>query len=44
MVQKTCQTSIYSAFGGTDSFVYGFKHPDIHEWVKENKQHYDLSD
>ena len=24
--------------------MYGFKSPDIHEWVKENTQTYDLSD
>jgi hypothetical protein len=31
-------------YGGTDSFVYNIKHPDIYEWIKETKKHFDLSD
>ena len=28
----------------TDSLVYSIFHPNIYGWVKENKQHFDLSD
>ena len=31
-------------YGDTDSFAYNIKHPDIYEWVKENRQYFDLSD
>ena len=27
----------------TDSFDYIVKHPDTYEWMKETKQHFDLS-
>ena len=30
-------------YGDTDSFVHTIKHPDIYEWIKENKQHFDSS-
>ena len=23
--------------------IYNIKHPDIYEWIKENKQHFDFS-
>ena len=28
----------------TDSLVIDIKHPDIYEWIKENKQHFDLAE
>ena len=28
----------------TDSLVYSIFHPNIYDWIKENKQHFDLSD
>ena len=31
-------------YSDTDSFVYNIFHPDIYEWISENKQHFDLSD
>ena len=31
-------------YSDTDSLVYSIKHPDIYEWIKENKNHFDLSD
>ena len=30
-------------YSDTDSLVYNIKHPDIYEWVKNNKQHFDLA-
>ena len=31
-------------YSDTDSLVYRIEHPDIYEWIKENKEHFDLSD
>ena len=28
----------------TDSLVYNIEHPDIYEWIKNNKHYFDLSD
>ena len=30
-------------YSDTDSFVYNTKHPDMYEWIKENKEHFALS-
>ena len=30
-------------YSDTDSFVYEIEHPNIYEWMKENKEHFDLS-
>ena len=38
------QTNIKKLYGDTDSGVYAIEHPDIYEWMKENKEHLDLSD
>ena len=31
-------------YSETDSLVYSIQHDDIYEWIKNNKQHFDLSD
>jgi hypothetical protein len=31
-------------YSDTDSLVYRIEHPDIYEWIKENKNYFDLSD
>jgi len=31
-------------YSDTDSVVYSFKHDDIYEWIKQNKQYFDMSD
>jgi hypothetical protein len=31
-------------YSDTDSLVYNVKHDDVYEWIKNNKQHFDLSD
>jgi hypothetical protein len=31
-------------YSDTDSLVYNLEHPDIYEWIKENREHFDLSD
>ena len=31
-------------YSDTDSFFYLIQHEDIYKWVKENPEHFDLSD
>ena len=31
------------SYSDTDSLVYSIQHHDIYEWIKNNKQHFDLS-
>ena len=31
-------------YSDTDSLVYSLQHNDIYEWIKNNKNHFDLSD
>ena len=31
-------------YSDTDSLVYNIKSPDLYDWIKNNKQHFDLSD
>jgi hypothetical protein len=31
-------------YSDTDSLVYCLEHPDIYEWVKDNREYFDLSD
>ena len=31
-------------YSDTDSVVYSIKHDDIYEWIKQNKQYFDMSD
>ncbi|MFM7989120.1 MAG: hypothetical protein ACKPKO_58385, partial [Candidatus Fonsibacter sp.] len=31
-------------YSDTDSLVYSIQHNDIYEWIKQNKEHFDLSD
>ena len=31
-------------YADTDSLVYSIEHPDIYEWIKDNKSYFDLSD
>jgi hypothetical protein len=43
VIEKHFKTKYTLPYGDTDSFVYNIKHPDIYEWIKENKKHFDLS-
>ena len=44
IIEKHFKNKYTVPYGDTDSFVYNIKHPDIYEWIKENKEHFDLSD
>ena len=44
VIQKHFPNKHKKAYGDTDSGVYLIEHEDIYEWMKENKEHFDLSD
>ena len=31
-------------YSDTDSLVYSIQHEEIYKWIKDNKEHFDLSD
>ena len=31
-------------YSDTDSLVYDMQHPDVNEWLNENREHFELSD
>ena len=44
IIEKQFKDKYALLYGDTDSFVYNINHPDIYEWIKENSEHFDLSD
>jgi len=44
VVEKEFQNKYDLIYSDTDSMVYNFKHPDIYDWIKNNNQHFDLSE
>ena len=44
VIQKDFKENSNLIYSDTDSLVYSIKHPDIYEWIKENREHFDLSD
>ena len=43
VIEKEFKNKHELLYSDTDSLVYNLKHPDIYEWVKNNKEHFDLS-
>jgi hypothetical protein len=43
VIEKEFKNKYELLYSDNDSLVYNFKHPDIYEWVKNNKQHFDLA-
>jgi hypothetical protein len=43
-MEKQFKNNYKVIYGDTDSLVYKIIHPDIYEWIKENKQCFDLSE
>ena len=43
VIEKHLENKYTLPYSDTDSFVYNIKHPDMYEWIKENKEHFDLS-
>ena len=44
VIQKTFHDNCSSVYSDTGSLVYSTKHPDIYEWIKGNREHFDLFD
>ena len=44
VIHKTFRGRYRLLYSDTDSLVYSIIHDDIYEWVKENRQYFDLSD
>ena len=44
VIQKQFDDKADLLYSDTDSLVYSIEHEDIFEWIKENREHFDLSD
>ena len=44
VIQKHFPNKHKKVYADTDSGVYLLEHPDIYAWMKENKEHFDLSE
>jgi hypothetical protein len=43
VIHKNFEGKYNLVYSDTDSLVYHLYHEDIYEWIKENKQHFDLA-
>ena len=43
-IHKNFENQYNLIYSDTDSMVYSIQHDDIYEWIKNNKEHFDLSD
>ena len=43
-IEKNFKDKYNLIYSDTDSLVYSLEHEDIYEWIKQNKNHFDLSD
>ena len=43
-IHKNFENKYNLIYSDTDSLVYRIEHDDIYDWIKENKEHFDLSD
>ena len=44
VVHKKFEARYKLVYSDTDSFFYVIQHEDIYKWIKENPEHFDLSD
>ena len=44
VIHKNFENNYNLLYSDTDSLIYSIKHEDIYEWIKQNKEHFDLSD
>ena len=44
VIHETFKTNYNLLYSDTDSLIYSIQHDDIYEWIKNNKQYFDLSD
>ena len=40
--QKKVDTQVI--YSDTDSLAYDIRHPDIYQWISQNREHFDLTD
>ena len=43
VIHNNFEGKYHAIYGDTDSLVDAIEHPDIYEWVKDNREHFDLS-
>ena len=43
VIHKNFEGRYSLIYSDTDSFIYSIQHEDIYEWIKANKQYFDLS-
>ena len=44
VIHKNFEGRYYLVYSDTDSLIYSIQHDDIYEWMKNNKQYFDLSE
>ena len=44
VIHKAFENNYNLIYSDTDSLVYDIRTPDLYEWIKNNKSHFDLSD
>ena len=44
VIHKNFEGQYNLIYSDTDSLVYNIKHDDIYEWIKDNREHFDLSE
>jgi hypothetical protein len=44
VIHKNFKGKYSFLYGDTDSLTYSIQHDDIYEWIKENREYFDLSD
>ena len=44
VIHKNFEGRYNLIYSDTDSFIYSIQHEDIYEWIKGNKQYFDLSE
>ena len=44
VIHKNFEGRYNLVYSDTDSFMYLIQHDDIYEWIKDNKQYFDLSE
>ena len=42
-IEKNFKDQYNLIYSDTDSLVYSIEHEDIYEWIKQNREHFDLS-
>ena len=43
VIEKNFKGRYHLCYTDTDSFIYSIQHDDIYEWIKDNRELFDLS-